>query len=282
MSESDAKNRFAWEPITPPGVAAFAGASLPRLLLVQLVFAVLAATVICWFLWSAWCPAISAAIDQLPQRGEIREGTLEAPINSPQVLADGHFLAFIVDRQHEGQLRSPANLQFEFGSKDVYVFSLFGYQQWAYPRGWIIAFNRAELKPKWEAWRPAILAGAFCSVVVGLMLIWAALATIYMFPVAFVSLFANRRIGRWSAWKLAGAAMLPGAVLLTAAIFAYGLGWLDLVQLIAAFVAHFVIEWIYVAIAPLFAPKIELAAGKKKNPFRTAVITKEKPGNDVS
>ena len=44
-----ARATVAWEPFTPRGVAAFAGAGLGRLWLVQFVVAMLAAAAVVWF-----------------------------------------------------------------------------------------------------------------------------------------------------------------------------------------------------------------------------------------
>ena len=270
--QEDAKP-FAWEPLTPPGVAAFAGASLYRLLFVQFFFALAAATTVVWFLATAWFPTIETAVRALPARGEIRDGKLSWPASSPASLAEGTFLAFTVDLEHEGQLRPPAHLQVEFGRNDIYLFSLLGYQQLDYPRDRVLAFNRNDLEPKWGAWRPPILWITFGAVSAGLMASWSALATIYFLPAWLVGFFTNRKLNLWGSWKLAGAALLPGAVLLTVAIILYGLGGLDLVQLAAAFAAHFVIGWIYLFAGPLFAPKLEAVEPAKKNPF--AVSAKE-------
>lgn len=267
MSAPGDPKSFAWAPLTPPGVAAFAGASLGRLLFVQLIFALLAASAVVWFLKTAWFPAVGAAIRQLPAQGEIRDGKLNWPANSPEFLAEGSFLAFSVDLEHEGQLRSPAHVQVEFGRDDLYLFSLLGYQQLNYPRARVIAFNRTELEPKWGAWRPPILWLTFGAVLAGLMTSWAVLATLYFLPVWLAGFFANRKLDFRASWKLAGAALMPGALLLTAAIFLYGSRALDLVQLAAAFAAHFVIGWIYLFAAPLFAPKLEAVAVAKENPF---------------
>lgn len=270
MSEPEQKKSFAWEPITLPGVAAFAGASVWRLLFVQLVFALAVATVAVWFLRAAWFPEIRTAIEHLPQHGEIRDGKLDWTAESPRVLDEGHFLSFVVDLQHEGQLRSPAHIEVEFGANDVLIFSLFGYQQFNYPREWIIAFNRSELEPKWGAWRPPILWITFGATVIGLFLSWATLATVYCSASWLVGFFLNRDLSAKAAWKLSGAALMPGAGLLIVAMVCYGLGLLDLVQLIAAYVAHFVIGWMYVLIAPVFAPKLETEIVPKRNPFAKA------------
>jgi hypothetical protein len=261
------KKKIAWEPITPPGVAAFADASVARVLFVQLIVALFAASVTVWFLKTAWYPVVTSAIQQLPAQGEIRDGKLNWPAESPVLLADGNFLAIIVDLDHEGQMRSPAHVQVEFGRNDVRVFSLFGYQQFPYSPEYIISFNRPELEPKWGAWRPPILWITFGAVAAGLMVSWTALATVYFFPLWLVGFFANRRISLGASWKIAGAALMPGALLLIATIIFYGLGFIDLVQLTAAFAAHFVIGWIYLVASPWFIPKIEEVATIKKNPF---------------
>ena len=275
MNPSDEKKSFAWEPLTPPGVAAFARASIYRLWFVQLIVALLAATTIVWFLQTAWFPTVSAAVSALPARGEIRDGKLSWPTSSPVVLAEGNFLAFTVDLDHEGQVRSPAQVQVEFGRNDIYLFSLLGYQQFAYPQDLIVKCQRAELEPKWGAWQPPILWLTFAAVFSVLLVAWTVLATIYFLPVWLAGFFANRQLTFRASWKLAGAALLPGALLLTAAIFLYGLGVLDLVQLAAAFAAHLVIGWIYLFAAPLFTPKLPIAAAQK-NPF---VVSPEKSEN---
>ena len=287
MSEDILKKRFAWEPLTPPGVAAFAGASLRRLWFVQLIFALLAAVVVVLFLKTAWFPTVSSAIRALPAQGEIRNGKLDWPATSPQLLADGNFLAFMVDLEHEGQMRSPAHVQVEFGRNDIYFFPLLGYQQFPYPSDRAFVFNRTDLEPKWGAWQPPILWLTFGVVVAYLMVSWTALATIYFPVVWLVGFFANKKLNFRTSWKLAGAALMPGALLLTAAIFFYGLGALDLVQLAAAFAAHFVIGWIYLFAAPLFSPKLEAVIVMRNNPFatsptETAAQSEKKPGDATS
>ena len=82
---------FAWEPITPRGVAAFARANFSRLLLVQFIVALLAAVSVAWFLDDACFPTVLAAIQKLPTAGEIRSGKLDWRGDSPQMLAEGRF-----------------------------------------------------------------------------------------------------------------------------------------------------------------------------------------------
>jgi hypothetical protein len=265
MSTS-ADDAFAWEPLTTRGVAAFAHARLSRLLLVQFVVAALAATAFVWFLSADCFPTVRGAIRNLPAAGAIRSGRLDWASHTPQLLAEGRFLAFIVDPDHGGQIHSPADVQIEFGRETIRIFSLLGYLEWNYPSDWIIAFNRTELEPLWGAWEPEWLAITVLAVVAGLMLLWAALATAYFLPAWLIGFFTNRNLNLRASWKLAGAALLPGALLLTAAVVLYGFGALDLVQFCFLYGAHFALGWIYLFLSQLFLPRLETAP-PKGNPF---------------
>jgi hypothetical protein len=266
-----AESPIAWEPLTPRGVAAFAQARFSRLLLVQFVIASLAAAAVVWFLSDACFPTVRAAIRNLPASSAIRSGWLDWPGNPPQLLAEGRFLAFIVDPDHSGQIHSPADVQIEFGAQTIRVFSLLGYTEQDYPRDWIMSFNRTDLEPLWGAWEPELLAIAVLAVVAGLMLSWAVLATVYFLPVRLISFFANRDLNFSGSWKLAGAALMPGALLLTAAIVLYDFAVLDLIQFCFIFSAHFALGWIYLFLSQLFLPRMD-STPPKDNPFKAAHI----------
>ena len=270
MTESEKATVRAWQPLTPRGVAAFACAPVGRLLLVQFIFAVFAAAAAVWFLHAAWFPTIREAIEHLPERGEIRSGMLDWPGDSAQSLAEGDFLAVAVDLDHRGSIRSPAHIQIEFGRHDCRMISFLGYADVAYPKDWIVSCNRTELGPWWGARQAPILWIAAVAVILGLLTGWSALATLYFLPVWLVGFFANRDLSLGGSWRLAGAALMPGALVLSCALLLYGFGFLDLVQLSFAATVHVVPGWIYGSVSPFFAPKLSSAAAVKRNPFRTA------------
>jgi hypothetical protein len=257
----------AWQPVTPSGVAAFSRSSLRRLLLLQLLVAALAGGVVAWFLFACWFPTVRAALQHLPSKGEIRVGTLNWPGPSPALLADGPFLAFSVDLDHSGRQRSPAHVQCEFGRKDVRIYSLFGYAAFPYPKQWIIAFNRPELEPWWGAWEPLLLWLAAAGTAGGLMAVWTMLATVYCGPLWLIAYFANRQLNLVQSWKLAGAALLPGALLETVAVAGYGLGHLDLVKLTVVTAVHFLVGWVYALLGVLASPVIPAGNVVRGNPF---------------
>lgn len=268
MPDGSENKKIAWQPLTFRGVAAFARAPLRRLLLVQFIFAALVGISVVWFLDTAWFPTIHEAIQQLPSKGEIDRGKLDWPDQPPRLLASGHFLAFSVDLKHTGKIRTPAQIQIELGRNYVRFISLFGYMDRLYPADWIISCNRTELEPWWGAWRPPILWISFGAVIAGLMVIWAIVAAIYCAPIRLVGFFANREISALESWKLAGAALMPGTLLMCFAIFLFGFGALDIVKLLAAEALHLVIGWIYAAASPFFLARLKTPdMPSKKNPF---------------
>lgn len=256
---------FAWEPLTPRGVAAFARASFERLFIVQCLFALIAAAAVVWVLYDGIFPTIDSAVNALPDAGEIRAGRLDWRDDSPMQLAEGRIIALVVDLQHGGSLRSPADFQFEFGRDSLCIFSLFGEAELNYPRGYIIAANQPDARPAWGAWAPEVLALAAIGTFFGLLLVWSVLALAYAAPVWLISFFANRDLSFRASFKLAGAALMPGAALMSLAVVLYDLTVFDLVQLCFAFGMHLVIGWIYLFVSPMFL-KRSLPA-EKSNPF---------------
>jgi len=258
--------RTAWQPLTPRGVAAFAHAPLRRLLLVQFIVAMIVGGGVALLLRAGFFPTVTAAIEQLPAKGQIRQARLEWSGTSPQLLADGHFLSMAVDLDHSGEVRSLAHFQFEFGRTNLLVHSLLGYVSGNYPDGWVIAFNRDELVPRWGAWNPVMLAAAVAGVIIYLLMSWVVLASVYCGPVWLLGFFANRDLTLRAGWKFSGAALMPGAFAMLVAIFFYGLGVLDLVQMGFAFAAHLVVGWVYLGMSLCFVPRLG-GANVPANPF---------------
>lgn len=256
----------AWEPLTPRGVAAFAHATSNRLFLVQFVVAVIVAGVAVWFLEDAWFPTVRQAILRLPAKGEIRAGTLNWPEDAPRLLAEGRFLSFSVDLNHSGEVRSPAHVQVEFARQDWRVRSLLGYVEFDYPTN-VLAFNREALLPWWGAWRPQFLGLAALATIGGLMATWFGLALLYAGPIWLLVFYVNRDLRPVQCWRLAGAALMPGALLMAVGILLYDVGVLDLVGLGFVTAGHFVLGWIYIFICPLFLPRLPQTGVTTKNPF---------------
>jgi len=244
---------------------------------VQFVFALLTASMVVWFLNRDWVPVITRAIRQMPEQGEIRTGRLAWTGDSPVSLGENRFLAIAVDLKHEGQARSPAHVAVEFGERDFKIYSLLGYIQGRYPPEWWIGLNRTDATPWWGAWAPPILGIVAMAVILSLLVCWVILATVYTGPAWLVGFFANRELSFGASWRLSGAALMPGSVLLIGAIFVYGVGLLDLVRLGVTVAAHFVIGWVYVWLSIRKLPPHADAAAAKGNPFTSSAPAEKKP-----
>jgi hypothetical protein len=269
LNTDETRKKFAWEPLTPRGVASFAHAKSGHLFLVQLIVALLAAISIVWFLHSDCFPTIRDAIQNLPDAGKISSGKLDWHGEPSQALAEGKFLAIDVDLNHSGQIDSTADLQFEFGSQTVRITSSlgYGYTEFSYPPDRFAPFNRTELEPLWGAWSAEILFIAAAVTVILLFLSWWILATIYFLPIWTLGFFTNRDLNLGASWRFSGAALMPGALVMAAGIFLYGFGALDMVQLGFIFAAHFVLGWIYLFVSLPFLPRIS-EPRLKSNPFK--------------
>lgn len=265
------------EPFTPRGVAAFARANFGWLFLAQFVIASVAAVAIAWLFYDDCFPTVQAAIENLPADAAIHSGQLNWN-TTPQVLAEGHYLAFDVDLDHSGQIRSITDLQIEFGAKSVRVFSLFGFADIPYPVDETIPFNQPDLDPLWKAWRAIILFFIAAAAVVLLLATWAIFATIYFLPVWLLGLLTNRDLSLRVSWKLSAAALLPGALLMIIGILLYAFGFLNLVSLLFVFFAHFVLHWLYLFFGLFFLPQSS-ASTPGGNPFKPSRKAKHDPLN---
>ena len=260
--------RLAWEPVTPWGVAAFSRAKVGRLLIFQLIVALVACASVLWLLNNGYFPTVSKALEKLPDKGEIRSGKLDWLGEPRQLLAENRLSAFNVDLEHSGQLRVPAHFQFEFGAETLRVYSSLNFfTDVPYSEGWIFAFNRSELVPKWGAWRLPILVLTAIAVMIWLMLTWTILATVYAVPVWLYGFYINRELTLRGSWKLAGAALMPGALVMAATFLLYDFGLFDLLTLTVIMGSHILLGWIYLGVSPLFLPRHPTEAGRKRNPF---------------
>lgn len=258
------------QPLTFGGVAAFAEASVFRFLGVQLAVALAVAAGVVWgFLW-AWDPVLTEAIMQLPEQGEIRGGRLQWEAPSRARLAENSFLTIAADLTGTGQFGTASDLQVVFHGDHVRLGSLLGYLPVPYPHGWIMALNRTELEPWWGAWKTPLTAGIAAGVVVSLWTVWSLLAFPYGWVVRVVAFYADRKVTKSSAWRVAAAAQWPGALLLGAAIMAYSLHHLNLIQLLWAWVVHILLSWLFVIASPFRLPRLASASPfrKSQNPFQ--------------
>ena len=258
----------AWQPLTFGGVASFAHAQPKRLLAVELAVAALVAASAVWCLSVTWFADVRLAITRLPSQAALRQGQLEWPEGEPVRLAESAFLSILVDPDNQSDVNLTSDLQVELGRGEWRIRSLFGYVPLRYPTSWNVPLTRAGLEPWWGAWQWVILVGVAVAVVVGLLLQWAALAVVYLAPVRLMVFFLDREVSWAGCWRLASAALMPGAVVMSGAILLYGMQRLPLVGLLLAVILHLLAGWVYLLVAPFKLPqKAAAIAAEKSNPF---------------
>jgi hypothetical protein len=248
----------AWQPLTFGGVAAFAGASARRLVGVQTAVALLVALSVVWFLTRGWGPVLTEALGRLPNTGAIRGGELLWPAPSPAKLAEAKFLSLVVDLDGTTPLDHTSDVQVEFRRRGLRLHSLLGYWAVSYPAQWTWAFNRIELQSWLETWAGVLLAAVGLGVGVGLLFGWALLAIVWTVPVLLVARFLDRRAGLLACWRVAAAAQMPGALLMTAALGLYTEYRISLVGLLFAWLLHWGVTGLYLVGGAVCLPRLQI------------------------
>ncbi len=256
---------FAWQPLTPGGVARFARATLGRVLLVELIVAVIVGLAMAWLLRRTWAPAIAQAAHSMPDSARIQNGRLTGV--SDAIVSQTKFLAIAVAPTETAEVGQSADLQVQLRPTSFCVNCVFepnwglefGYDKWNYDLG------PSSLEPLWGAWRPVVLTlcGAATGVVAGLS--WIALAFLYTAPAWVAAWFADRELTLAGAWRIASMSLMSGALLMALGLGLYGLGAVDLIGLAGFFAGHFVLDWIFLAAAVRSLPHARPPA--PKNPF---------------
>ena len=259
--------RCAWQPLTFRGVAAFAGASYPRLFWVQTFFAVLCAGTIVWALSHSWTPVIRSAVRSLPNEPPERVDQVIYPPSAPAVLAESRHLAVLL--KPEGTVAA-ADVRIEFQPTTLRVCSLFGCLVRPYAKGKTIQLTRQEAIPWWDAWEPILLGIVGVVSALFFLTIWTVFPTFVFLGIRLYAYFADRQLNLGGAWRLSAAAFLPGSLALIAALILYALGIADLIRFLLAVPGHFLIALIYLAYAPLRVDRIPTVPPPALNPFTEA------------
>jgi len=86
-------------------------------------------------------------------------------------------------------------------------------------------------------------------------------------PLRLIAFYSDRKVNWSGCWRIAVAAQWPGALLMSGAIFLYGLNRLNFVGFLFAWLLHLVVGWIYIGITPTRLPRLAGAPRRRGNPF---------------
>lgn len=267
--ENPARSRTAWQPFSPRGLAAFGNAGFGRAFLWLLLVALMGSGTVIWFLNEAWFPAVRAAIRELPEQGEIVRGELNTPITNSRSLAEQRFLGFALLTPDSVGIDLSSHIVVRFRQKSLEACSFLGCRGWNYATNLQIPFNRIDAQARWDAWQPFLNGGAGLGVLTLLLIMWVLLGVIYSlitWPIAWIL----KKDATWGGMvRIACAAQMLGALLLLAGIWAYGLRWIDLVQLLSLAFLQLLVAWVYVGWALKVLPERLPAVKHPTNPFAT-------------
>jgi len=267
-AEKSSSPPVAWQPFTFGGVAAFAQARCRRLFLAQAAVALLFAACAVWFLGYCYAPVITREIQKMPKGASLTRGQL-AGLSGVQI-TETKFLSIAITADDRADLDQSADVQIALRRNHVEIASILssalGSLEFDYGRQSALDLSRSRLEPWWGAWRPVVLAGTGLAVAAGLMLLWAALAWVYAPAAKLSAWFFDRQLSWPGAWRLACAALLPGAVLLVPGLILYGAQMVDVFGLCYFGAVHLLVGWVYLVAAPAFAPRLA-GAPTSRNPF---------------
>jgi len=257
----------AWQPFTFGGVAAFSKGRLTRVLLVELLATVVVGLSLVWFLHGAYGAVIMQAIQEMPETAKIDHGHLVGIDTA--IIAESKFLAIAVTPEPGSKIGQSADLQAQFRQDNFRVCSVLR-PDWGLEFGYApdasVMLGQSILEPWWGAWHPVIYVAAGLIVIVLLFGIWALLAVFYTLPAKFIAWFTDRDLSWGGAWRMCSAAQVSGASVMVMATFLYGWGAIDLVGVLFFFVAHLLVDWVYVIGGAWKCPRGELPK-PNQNPF---------------
>ncbi len=267
--EPPAAAPVARQPLSFGGVAAFSQAPWRRLFLAQALAALLCAASAVWFLGHCYAPVITQEIQKMPEGAGLAGGQLAGLPG--MAISENKFLSLAITADDAADLDQSADVQIALRRDHLEISSLLssalGSLEFDYGNQSALDLSRSRLEPWWGAWRPVVLVGAGLAVAVWLLLLWATLAWIYSPAAKLVAWFCDRRLSWPGAWRLACAALLPGAVLLALGLLFYGWQMVDIFGLGYFWTVHLLVGWVYVLAAPAFAPRL-FSPKEIRNPFR--------------
>ncbi len=196
-------------------MAAFARATLVRVMVFQFAFALAGAFALVLALRLAWVPTVEDALRQLPEHGaNVKAGRLNWPGTNSVVLGERPQLSLMVNPVGGAKTGQVSDIQAELLPDRLRLRGLLGFVDLAYPPDLELPLTLTGGRAAWDAWRTSGAAVAGGLTALGLIAGWWILATIYTLPVWGIAVLASRSPGAAGAWKLAATSQLPATALL--------------------------------------------------------------------
>jgi hypothetical protein len=261
--------RPEWQPFTPRGVAGAASAPRWQMWLALGLMTALWSLILVGFLITCWEPVIRAAISRLPPDGYLRGGVYYPATDATDViLAENSWLAISIRWSREAVTDQASDVRATLQIDRIRLCSILGCSAIFYHSLGDRSLGRADTEAWWNAWRPFCLTAVVIANIACLFVSWWLLTLAYSAVVRFQAFYRDRQTDFAASCRVAQASLIPGALWLTAALFFYQRGWLDLFGLLVVFIAHVPVAWLYFSLAIQHLPLH--AAAVAGNPFLNA------------
>jgi hypothetical protein len=264
-SEPDAVKPNFPHPITPEGIAAYAGEKRVFFTATIAVFAILCSFCISVMVNRCLIQPLNLAIGRLPAQGAISNGVLVWFTNEHTVLIETRSVSIHVNPSNEEPIADSADLQVVFCKDKLLLRSLFGWLTIPYPKSLNLPLNYNELWTVWGAYRTAIIPVVFFITSFFIPLVWITLGIIYKIPVALMSKVLKRKVDSKGIFRISTMSQMLPAAIMCAGILLYSFYKIDITTLLIIFAIHIPLGWIYLFITPFYLPKIPEEA---YNPFK--------------
>jgi len=281
QQEPKKRGVIAFFPFTFGGVARFGKTNRSFLFSVQVLVAVATMFCVLTFFCSCYFPVINGSIQKLPQDSVgIQNGELHWNIKG-KLLDQNKFLAITVDESGQA-VGAESDCLISITKDRLRIANNCGYHSLIpYPRDFSFSLNKNDIYPWWLAWRIPMLFLIAIASILSLFIVWQVLSAIYSPLIKGIAWVYRKKITWSGAYALAGAALMPGAVIMCLSIVGYTGRLYSLEGLVIAMPLHLIVGWVFLLISPFFlekAPKkIVLPKPKKiKDVFKKALPKEDK------
>ena len=222
-----------------------------EVIVIAALVAALAGSAVAWTFYAGWGPVLSTAMTRAPAGAKLEGGRLSWPGNTPIVLAQGPSLAVVANAGDRPRAVVNSDVVVELGARRLQIGGAGLEVRLPYPAFARWPASLRGIRPQWERWLGALTAALGVGGAAALMAGWSLAARLLAGP---WQKYANRwrpRLEVAPGWRFLLLAFMPGAVLMSLALWAYAWGLIRTHTLVGVHWLHLLIDGLCLAAGPL-------------------------------
>jgi hypothetical protein len=211
---------------------------------------------------------VGDAIASVQNEGVITNSRWITTNDVPRVLAGNRHFEITLDAHGQRGLGSTADVSATLTIPALRICGVLGCYAMPYEPGYTFLLNQHALAAAWDAWRKPVASVFGIILFLALFASWWIVALLATPIIKLIVFFTDRQLTWGGSWRMANAALLLGALLVSVGVFLYGVEAIDVFRLALFYVLHLVCDVVMIVLSPFFLPKLT-AAERAKNPFAT-------------